>query len=359
MPDQEIQDLAEWLSPLDFGEKYIKTFERCTPGTGAWFLEHPKFLAWRRGDSGYGTLWCPGNPGVGKSVLASLVISELGRAIPENTALVFIYFEYRTRYTVSQLTEVILKQLVRWRITRSSLGSLREHKARKHRPTSEELFDILKVEVETRDRVLIVIDALDEADIEVWAPLLGHLRALHKISLFATSRDTGDIGLRLWPYQRLDIIVDDGDMRKYVERRLESSSRFKQLLEIRADVREEIVAGVVKRADRMFLLARLHMDFLETKDRVRVKDLSRALDELPQTLDATYDEAMSRINNDDKALAYRIISWVIHAAQPMTIRDLQYALAVQEGMTALDTNDLYDEAYLTSVCVGLIVLQED
>ncbi|KAF8870385.1 hypothetical protein BD779DRAFT_1447919 [Infundibulicybe gibba] len=225
------------------------------------------------------------------------------------------------------------------------------------RPTSKELLDILKAEVETYARVFVVIDALDEADIDVWAPLLGHLQVLPGISLFSTSRDIHEIALKLQQCQRLDIMANEGDIRKYIEGRLESNAKFKRLLERHRGIHEEIVAGILTKADGMFLLVRLHMNSLETK--LRVRDLRRALDELPNTLDATYDEAMSRIGNDHKALAYQIISWLVHAVQPMTIRDLQYALAVEDGMTALDIDDLHDEVALTSICIGLVVLQED
>ncbi|KAF8879141.1 ankyrin repeat-containing domain protein, partial [Infundibulicybe gibba] len=321
-----------WLSPLDFGEKHNTVFEKRARDTGEWFLEHPKFLAWRRGDPGYGaipTLWCPGNPGVGKSVMASLVINELRKEVPENAALVFIYFEYRTNYTASQLAEVVLKQLVQRRITQSGLESLRKHKAG-NRPTYEELFNMLKVEVGTYDCVVIVIDALDEADIEIWTQLLGCLRGLHKISLIATSRDISRVELKLRPYQRLDIVVDGRDMRKYIEERLKSSVKLDWL---RQDVHEEIITKIIMKASRMFLLARLHMNSLETKHR----DLRQALNKLPNTLDATYDKAMSRI-----------------------IHDLQYALAVGDGTAStIDIDDLHNEASLTSICVGLVVLQED
>ncbi|KAF8878108.1 hypothetical protein BD779DRAFT_1425842, partial [Infundibulicybe gibba] len=164
------------------------------------------------------------------------------------------------------------------------------------------------------------------------------LQVLSGISLFATSRDIHEIALELQQCQSLGITANEGDIRKYIEGRLESSTKFKRLLERRPSVHEEIVIGILTKADGMFLLARLHMNSLETK--LRVRDLRRALDELPNTLDDTYDEAMSRIGNDHKALAYQIISWLIHAAQPMTIRDLQYALAVEDGMTALDVDDL-------------------
>ncbi|KAF8867563.1 hypothetical protein BD779DRAFT_1464179 [Infundibulicybe gibba] len=100
----------QWLSPLDFGEKQNTTFEKHAPDTGEWFLEHSKFLAWTRGE--FKTLWCPGNPGVGKSIMASLVIHKLGEVISEDIALVFIYFEYsKATYTMTQLAEAILKQL--------------------------------------------------------------------------------------------------------------------------------------------------------------------------------------------------------------------------------------------------------
>ncbi|KAF8873311.1 hypothetical protein BD779DRAFT_1451983 [Infundibulicybe gibba] len=354
-PDQELEDLVKWLSPLDFSEKHNTIFERRARDTGKWFLGHQKFLAWRRGECEM--LWCPGNPGVGKSVMVSLVINELREELPENTALVFIYFEYKTKYTASQLAEVILTQLARRRITQSGLESLRKWRKAGNHPTSDKLFDILKAEVESYDRVFVVIDALDEADTEIWTQLLGCLRPLRGISLIATSRDTGEIEFGLRPYERLDITVDEEDVRKYIEGRLESSGKFKRLLKTRRGVHEEIVAGIMNKADGMFLLARLHMNSLETK--LRITDLRRALDELPNTLDATYDEAMSRISNDNEALAHRVISWLIHAAQPMTIRDLQYALAVEDGMTAIDDDDLHDEAALTSVCVGLVVLRED
>ncbi|KAF8874898.1 hypothetical protein BD779DRAFT_1450612, partial [Infundibulicybe gibba] len=191
----------------------------------------------------------------------------------------------------------------------SNLESLQKHKAH-NRPTFSELLGMLKIEVETYSRVFVVVDALDETDVRVWVPLLRHLRALSRTSLLATSRDIGDIMLELRPDQRLDISVNGGDMRKYIEGRLSGSTgKFGRLLEANLDLREEITTGVMKKADGMY------------------------------------------------PLAYRIFSWLIYAAQPMTIHDLQYALAVDDGMTAIDTQDLYDEATLTSICVGLVVLR--
>ncbi|KAF8874892.1 hypothetical protein BD779DRAFT_1450513 [Infundibulicybe gibba] len=351
IPGQELQDLVKWLSPLDFSEKYNTAFEKHVPGTGEWFLEHPKFLAWMRGE--FRTLWCPGGPGVGKSIMASLVIHKLGEAISEDTGLVFIYFEYKTKYTVTKAwaDRTLLKALMNVQKTRQGYLSpfLSYRHQENNRPTFNELLDMLKVEMETYSHVLVVIDALDEIEIQVWAPLLRHLQILSRIRLLATSRNTGDIALELQPDQHLDITANEGDVRKYIQGRLSGSTgRFKRLLDVNMNLHEEIITGVMKKADGMcvagpslmivvlnsmtyqsyrFLLARLHMNSLETRVG-RVTDLRLALANLPRHLETTYDETLGRINDEDKSLAYQIFSWLIHAARPMTMHDLQYALAV-------------------------------
>ncbi|KAF8878413.1 hypothetical protein BD779DRAFT_1210700 [Infundibulicybe gibba] len=65
---QERQDVLNWLSAPEFDQKHAVAFGKHAAGTGEWFLRHTRFMAWQQGD--YNALWCPGNPGVGKSVMA-------------------------------------------------------------------------------------------------------------------------------------------------------------------------------------------------------------------------------------------------------------------------------------------------
>ncbi|KAF8881917.1 hypothetical protein BD779DRAFT_1626992 [Infundibulicybe gibba] len=349
-----LQAVLKWLAPLDFSGKHSAAFEKHAPGTGEWFLGHPKFLAWQQGE--YQVLWCPGGPGVGKSVMASAVVHRLQERISDDMAVLYIYFDYTIKYTVTQLLEVLLSQLMRRREV-SIMESLQSCIASNRRPTIDELIDILKVEAETFIRVFVVIDALDEIEIQIWAPLLGRLHTLSRISLLATSRDTGEIAFELRPDQRLDVMADKGDIQKYIRERLSNSTgTLKRLLDANALLHEEVVARVTENAAGMFLLTQLHMNSLEKS--ARITDLRRALAELPGDLKTTYDETIGRIGDEDKPLAYHIFSWLMHAARPMTIHDLQYALAVEEGMTAIDADNLYDEGYLMSICVGLVVLHD-
>ncbi|KAK0435958.1 hypothetical protein EV421DRAFT_1144755 [Armillaria borealis] len=45
--------------------------------TGCWFLESEQFQQWVDGSVTSSCLWCPGNPGVGKTILASIIINYL------------------------------------------------------------------------------------------------------------------------------------------------------------------------------------------------------------------------------------------------------------------------------------------
>ena len=104
-------------------------------------------------------------------------------------------------------------------------------------------------------------------------------------------------------------------------------------------------------------MAKLHMDSLATKSRRNA--ILKALDELPHGLNDTYDQAMEHIKDEYRELAYKVFSWISHAFEPLTLADLQYALAVREGMTSLDSDDLDDELFITSICAGLVVIHQD
>ncbi|KAF8878403.1 hypothetical protein BD779DRAFT_1210034 [Infundibulicybe gibba] len=125
--EQERRAIISWLSAPEFDQKRITAFEKRAPGTGEWFLRHPKFAAWRRGE--FNVLWCPGNPGAGKSVMTSVVIHHLQEGITEDTAVVFIYFEYTNKddHTMRRLVEAILSQLVQRGMSISGAKSLQKY----------------------------------------------------------------------------------------------------------------------------------------------------------------------------------------------------------------------------------------
>jgi ankyrin repeat protein len=100
------------------------------------------------------------------------------------------------------------------------------------------------------------------------------------------------------------------------------------------------------------------MDSLAKKHNRR--DVCKALENLPKELDDTYDEAMQRIwsNEEDAKLAEQVLSWISYAFRPLTIIEVQHALAVGPGNVNFDEDALPDEDVLVSVCAGLVTLDK-
>ena len=109
-----------------------------------------------------------------------------------------------------------------------------------------------------------------------------------------------------------------------------------------------------------FLLAQLHMDSLVGK--LSPAEVRNALENLPEGMDDTYDEAMVRIERQEdnrKRLAKRVLSWITYVVRPLSVEELQHALAVKPNTTKINPEAIIDEEILTSVCAGLVVIDAE
>ena len=92
------------------------------------------------------------------------------------------------------------------------------------------------------------------------------------------------------------------------------------------------------------------------------RDVRKALETLPPELNESYEQTMERIKSQGKdysELAMRVLLWVSNTVRPLSPIELQYAIAVQPGMTELDDEDLDDQDLMISVCAGLVVLDAE
>ncbi len=91
------------------------------------------------------------------------------------------------------------------------------------------------------------------------------------------------------------------------------------------------------------------------------KILRVALEKLPDNVASAYDKTLERVNSQgkhDKELAYRIFGWIAFTRRPLSMLELQHALAVEPGTTALDPDNLCSEDLLGSVCGGLAITDQ-
>ena len=106
-----------------------------------------------------------------------------------------------------------------------------------------------------------------------------------------------------------------------------------------------------------FLLAQLHLCSLAKKQNRR--DARMSLQDLPKELWATYDEIIRRIwsqDAEDVSLARRVLLWISSTHRPLTLVELQHALAVALGDRRLDEEALIDEDFLVGVCAGIVAI---
>jgi hypothetical protein len=102
------------------------------------------------------------------------------------------------------------------------------------------------------------------------------------------------------------------------------------------------------------------MDSLANKASRRA--VREALKRLSKGVDEIYDEAMKRIegqSEDDRTLAKAVFAWITYAHRPLTLNELQHAVAVVPDMKNMDPDALVDEQILISVCAGLVVVEEE
>lgn len=109
-----------------------------------------------------------------------------------------------------------------------------------------------------------------------------------------------------------------------------------------------------------FLLAELHLNSLVNQDSRR--RLRRALQSLPKEIGKTYEETMSRIESQDRQKVERagqVLSWISLAERPLTVQELQCALALEPEDTEFDEEAVPNVNALLSVCCGLVVVEQE
>ncbi|KAL7909981.1 hypothetical protein GGI35DRAFT_447561 [Trichoderma velutinum] len=365
---KEDAEILNWLTNIDYGPQQSDNLQRRQLGTGQWLLSSTEYLNWLKSEKQ--TLFCPGIPGAGKTILTSIVVDDLCKRYTNDTtigvAYIYCNFQQKGEQTAYDLLANLLKQLA---YGQSSLpGSVKElydrHQAKKTRPSIDEISRALQSVTAIFSRVFIIVDALDEcqASSKCRSTLLleiFNLQAKTKTNFFATSRRIPDIERAFKGYPSLEILASDEDVQTYLESHM---SELPGCVLKRLDLQEEIKIKIVKAIDGMFLLAKLHFDSLKSK--WTPKAIRIALETLPtgsEVYNETYNAAMERIKGQtgSRELAIQVLSWITCARRRLTTSELQHALAVEIGKSDLDEDNLPEIEDLVSVCVGLVTVDEE
>lgn len=203
------------------------------------------------------TLFCPGIPGAGKTMMSSIVVDDLRNTFGDNDrigiACLFCSYKSQNEQTSADLLASLLKQLVQeLPVLPDVVKTLYERHAKTNtRPSFRELSMVLHSVVDSYFRVFFVIDALDECtnidrSREHLLREVFNLQSQTRISLFATSRFIAEIEKEFEGSISLKIRASDEDVQRYLDERIpqllrSSISKYAGLQDM---IRREILKAV-------------------------------------------------------------------------------------------------------------------
>ncbi|OCK95650.1 purine and uridine phosphorylase [Cenococcum geophilum 1.58] len=367
--DQEHKTILEWLTPIDYAPQQSDILSRRQEGTGQWLLDSKEFNLWL--NQSQLTLFCPGMPGAGKTIITSIIVEYLWTRF-ENDATVgiaYLYCNFGRQYEQkpADLLASLLKQLVQGRssVPESVENLYERHRKKRTRPSFDEVSKVLDSVIREYSRTFILTDALDEYQIsyEYRRKFLSEtfdLQAKTGANLFATSRFNDEIANQFNGALSLEIRALDEDVQRYLHAHI---LRLPSFVLRNVDLQEEIKTEIIKAVGGMFLLAQLYLDSLIGK--TSSKAIKTTLKKLPtgsEAYDYAYKEAMERIEDqiaDSRELAKQVLSWITCAKRPLTTLELQHAIAVEIGVSELDEDNLPEIEDMVSVCAGLVTINEE
>jgi Cdc6-like AAA superfamily ATPase len=216
----------DWLAPPAYEAQYRDALENRQPSTGQWFLDSQEFTNWVNGDPL--TLFCPGIPGAGKTVLASIAIEHLRSAhYGKESCVAFFYCKYASRedQTAKSLLATLLRQLSGQcaSVPESVKEFYTSHKSKGTPPSLDEISHVLSIVISSQSRVFLIVDALDECSDETRRTVVTKIRELQKntkASFMATSRPLEAIQREFTEDPWLEIRAEKGDVEKYLDSQL-------------------------------------------------------------------------------------------------------------------------------------------
>ncbi|KHO11798.1 hypothetical protein MAA_10742 [Metarhizium robertsii ARSEF 23] len=257
----DILDLI--ISSPTYEEQHAEILQQRQPGTGQWFLESPEFTMWLGGE--YQGLYCPGAPGTGKTVLASIAIEHIRAQPGRRSPVAFIYCNSKSEeeQTIKNLLGMVLHQFL------SQCTSIPESvKEVFEKPmiigrelVTLDIFDAITRLVDEEGPAYLVIDALDQCSDPVREALLTYVCRLQIYTdtrVMTTSRPMESIETSFPRDETLLIRADPGDVECYLDGRL---STLPQCVRDDADLWKEVKARIIEAANGSFPKGRYYLTF--------------------------------------------------------------------------------------------------
>ena len=208
------------------------------------------------------TLFCPGIPGAGKTILTAITIDDLTMRFQSEVdiGIAYLYCNFRRQdeQKADHLLASLLKQLSQERTPLpDSVKTLYEkHKDQRTRPSFDEISRTFQSVAIMFSKVFFVIDALDECRTTngCRTRLLTEIflaQAKSRANVFATSRFMPEVTEKFKGCISLEIRAGEEDVRRYLEGHM---FRLPGFVVRSPKLQEEIKTNIIKAVDGMYVI---------------------------------------------------------------------------------------------------------
>ncbi|KAH9178045.1 hypothetical protein EDB89DRAFT_2064425 [Lactarius sanguifluus] len=328
-------DLRNWLSPPDPSINYNTACGTHHEGTAAWLARGDAFKGWRADGS---LLWVHGKPGSGKSILISVIIRDIEDVCNAGFAsMAYFYFDFKD--TGKQDSRALLSSLLIQLSDQSDVycdilrALYSTHRRGSVQPNDDALAQCLKTMLVALGEtpIYLIFDAVDEClntsgmptprekVLRLVKDLVG--LKLSNLHLCITSRPEIDIRNALEPLAAHQISLHDesgqnADIADYVSSVVYSDSRMRRW---RGEERDLVVGTLSTKADGMFRWVFCQLEILRHCFPASVLNI---LEQLPESLDETYERILREISRANRDHAYRLLQCLTVAVRPLRVEEL-------------------------------------
>jgi Cdc6-like AAA superfamily ATPase len=202
------------------------------------------------------TLFCPGIPGAGKTIVAATTIDhllQLSKKTSLGVAYIFCNYKMQEQQDVLGILAAILKQLVQGRLSTAVYIErlYEEHDKGKTKPSLDNIYRALQDVLGHYPTVHIVIDALDECQDSTRVQLLAKLRDLQTgqdVRLMATSRFMLKVESVFKGALMLEVKASEEDVKHYV---VGQTWRLPTCIQLDAALQKLVQEKIVEAVDGM------------------------------------------------------------------------------------------------------------